>query len=68
METSNEQLITDIEKLLNRYDGLQPTHINPELLRFMDRKTLLSIIDSLLRQQEQTNESNREWLEQFKRY
>ena len=68
MESTNEQLIIDIENLLNRYDGLNPTHIDPKLLAFMDRETLLQIIHSLLRQQEHTNESNIEWLEQFKQY
>lgn len=66
MEPNNEQLITDIENLLNRYSGLKPTHIDPKLLSFMDRDTLLHIIESLLRQQECVNESNIEWLEQFK--
>ena len=68
MESTNEQLIADIENLLNRYDGVKPTHIDPKLLQFMDRTTLLSIIESLLRQQEKTNESNLEWLEQFKKH
>jgi len=68
MESTKEQLILDIENLLNRYDGLKPTHIDPALLQFMDRQTLLSIIDSILRQQEKTNESNIEWLEQFKKH
>lgn len=68
MESSKNQLIADIEKLLNRYDGIKPTHINPELLQFMDRPTLLQIISSILRQQESTNEDNLQWLEQFKQY
>lgn len=68
MESTKEQLITDIEYLLNRYDGVKQTHIDPALLQFMDRQTLLSIISSILRQQEKTNESNLEWLEQFKQY
>lgn len=68
MDTTKEQLIADIENLLNRYEGLNPTRIDPALLAFMDRDTLLHIIDSLLRQQETTNESNIEWLEQFKHY
>jgi len=68
MESTKEQLIADIEALLNRYDGLKATHIDPKLLSFMDRETLLRIIESLLRQQEHTNESNIEWLEQFKQY
>ena len=68
MESTKEQLIADIENLLNRYGEIKPTQINPALLQFMDRQTLLSIIDSILRQQEKTNESNIEWLEQFKQY
>lgn len=68
MESTKEQLIADIENLLNRYDAVKPTHINTELLQFLDRQTLLSIIDSILRQQEKTNESNLEWLEQFKQH
>lgn len=68
MESSNEQLIADIEHLLNRYEGVKPTHIDPTILQFLDRSTLLGIIDSILRQQEKTNESNVEWLEQFKKY
>lgn len=68
MESTKEQLIHDIENLLNRYGGLKPTHIDPALLHFIDRHTLLSIIDSILRQQEKTNESNIEWLEQFKKH
>ena len=68
MDTRKRQLISDIENLLNRYEGIRPTHIDPKLLHFMDETTLLNIIDSLLRQQEKTNETNREWLEQFKKY
>lgn len=68
MESTKEQLITDIENLLNRYGEIKPTHINPKILQFMDKQTLLSIIDSILRQQEKTNETNIEWLEQFKQY
>jgi hypothetical protein len=67
MESTKEQLICDIENLLNRYDSVKPTQIDPSLLQFLDRQTLLSIIGSILRQQEKTNESNIEWLEQFKK-
>ncbi len=67
MNTTKEQLIRDIEQLLNRYEGLRPTHIDPKLLHFMDEATLRHIIDSVLRQQEKTNETNLEWLEQFKK-
>lgn len=68
MESTKEQLIHDIQTLLNRYEGVKETYIDPSLMEFLDRKTLLGIIDSILRQQETTNESNREWLEQFKKY
>lgn len=66
MESTKEQLIIDIQNLLNRYDGLKPTIINPAMLAFMDRTTLLHIIESLLKQQENCNEENIEWLQQFK--
>jgi len=66
MESTKEQLINDIQNLLNRYDGLKPTTINPNLLQFMDKPTLLQIINSLLKQQENANEDNIEWLQQFK--
>ena len=65
---TKEKLIHDIETLLNGYEGLHPTHINPEMLAFMDEHTLRSIIASLLDQKEKTVESNLEWLEQFKKY
>lgn len=68
MESTKQQLIDDIQNLLNRYGGLAPTTINPALLEFMDRDTLLSIISSILKQQENTNQDNLEWLEQFKQY
>ena len=68
MESTKQQLINDIQNLLIRYEGLFPTAINPALLEFMDRDTLLSIISSLLKQQENTNQDNLEWLEQFKQY
>ena len=66
MESTNKQLIDDIQNLLNRYDGHQATSINPAFLEFMDRETLLNIISSLLKQQENTNEDNLQWLQQFK--
>jgi hypothetical protein len=66
MESTNKQLIDDIQNLLNRYDGLSTTSINPAFLEFMDRETLLGIITSLLKQQENITEDNIEWLQQFK--
>ena len=63
-----KQLINDIENLLNLYDGVHKTTINPALLEFMDENTLISIIDSLLNQKEYSKESDLEWLEKFKKY
>ena len=62
-----EQLIKDIQNLLNSYEGTPPTSINPDLLSFMDEKTLIDIIDSLLDQKEDNSTNiDTEWLEQFK--
>ncbi|MDD5156969.1 hypothetical protein [Sulfurimonas sp.] len=63
-----KQLINDIENLLNTYDGIHKTTINPALLEFMDENTLISIIDSLLNQKEHSKESDLEWLEKFKKH
>jgi len=66
MNTRKEQLIEDIQNLLNNYQGIRPTFINPDLLEFMDEDTLIQIIDSLLNQKEDNKEADREWLEKFK--
>lgn len=66
--STKEQLIEDIQKLLNTYNGINHTYINPTLLEFMDNATLISIIDSLLTQKESEKESDLEWLEKFKSY
>ena len=34
-----DQLVQDIENLLNTYDGVDKTLINPDLLKFMDETT-----------------------------
>ncbi len=68
MEDTKLQLIHDIEQLLNSYEGGSQTHINPDLLAYMDEPTLKNIINSLLTQKENVVESNHEWLEQFKKY
>jgi hypothetical protein len=65
-ETRKEQLIKDIQDLLNSYDGISPTSINPNLLEFMDEDTLLSIIGSLLDQKEENANPDKEWLNKFK--
>ena len=61
-----KQLITDIENLLNSYDAISPTSINPALLEFMDEETLISIIDALLQQKEDEHQVDTQWLQQFK--
>ncbi|OIP53158.1 MAG: hypothetical protein AUK54_09620 [Helicobacteraceae bacterium CG2_30_36_10] len=66
--STKKQLIEDIQNLLNSYDGDNTTTINPDLLEFMDEKTLISIIDSLLTQKEDAKEPDMEWLEKFKKY
>ncbi|PHQ65711.1 MAG: hypothetical protein COB99_02465 [Sulfurimonas sp.] len=68
MNSTKEQLIEDIQNLLNSYDNENSTSINPDLLEFMDEKTLISIIDSLLTQKEESKEPDTEWLEKFKKY
>ena len=67
MDERKQQLINDITQLLNSYEGVPPTAINPQLLEFMDEATLIGIIDSLLDQKEQQSQNiDTEWLEQFK--
>ncbi|MEA2092194.1 MAG: hypothetical protein U9O83_07510 [Campylobacterota bacterium] len=68
MSSNKKQLIEDIQNLLNSYDNENTTSINPDLLEFMDEKTLISIIDSLLNQKEESKESDIQWLEKFKKY
>ncbi|WP_345980933.1 hypothetical protein [Sulfurimonas sp. HSL3-2] len=65
---NKEQLIQDIQNLLNSYEDVKKTDINPVLLEFMDEDTLKDIISSLLYQKEQEKDVDMEWLEQFKKY
>jgi len=66
--SDKEQLIKDIEQLLNSYDGLNSTHIEPSMLEFMDEQTLRQIISSLLDQKNRAVSENLDYLEQFKKY
>ncbi|QOP41294.1 hypothetical protein [Sulfurimonas marina] len=66
MTKRKQDLIKDIQNLLNTYQGVSQTSINPALLEFMDEETLIGIIDSLLNQKEDSKEADTEWLEQFK--
>lgn len=63
-----KELILDIQNLLNNYDDANSTNINPDLLEFMDEETLLSIVDTLLTQKEDSKETDIVWLETFKKY
>src|SRR3989339_457836 len=63
-----EQLIADIQNLLNSYEGIHKTSINPSLLEFMDENTLISIIDSLLSQKEDAKVANELLSSTFKNF
>ena len=67
MENEKKKLIEDIQKLINSYNGVKKTTINPNLLEFMNENDLKSIISELLDIKEKTVDSNLEWLEQFKK-
>jgi len=68
IDKNKKELINDIEQLLNSYEGLKPTHINPDILKYMDQESLKSIIKSLLHEKEKVLQNNLEWLETFKKY
>jgi hypothetical protein len=68
MEDTKYKLIKDIEKLLNSYEDLPPSTINPDLLQYLDESSLKDIISDLLTQKENTVTDNLEYLQQFKKY
>ena len=61
-----EKLIKDIQNLLNTYGDLKDSVINVNMLEFMDKETLISIIGLLLDKKETIVEDNKEWLNGFK--
>ena len=63
---NKKQLVKDIQNLLNTYEGVHETQIDPKLLDFMDEETLKNIISSLLYQKEDAKEADTEWLNKFK--
>lgn len=65
--TKKEQLIQDIQNLLNSYEHLSNTTINPNILMYMDEQTIINIISDLLQQKEDLKESDLLWLEKFKK-
>jgi len=64
--STKKELIEDIQNLLNSYEGVHLTSINPDLLEFMDEETLKSIIGALLDEKESILDPDTAWLEQFK--
>ena len=68
MEDTKHNLIKDIEKLLNSYEDVPPSTINPDILQYLDEASLKDIISDLLTQKENTVTDNLEYLEQFKKY
>jgi len=63
---TKQELIVDIQNLLNSHENINTTTINPDLLEYMDEKTLKDIIGSLLDQKENSTQVDTQWLEQFK--
>ena len=66
MATRKEILINDIQNLLNTYEQVTTTSINPALLVFLDEDTLVEIISNLLEQKEDSKDADTKWLEKFK--
>ena len=61
------ELIKDIQNLLNSYEGIAPTSLNPEILSFMSENDLKGVIGSLLDQKEEAVANvDIEWLNKFK--
>ena len=65
--TEKEKLICDIQNLLNSYEGLSKTTINPLILSYMNEDELKSIISDLLKEKEDTVEKEMQWLQTFKK-
>jgi len=61
-----KELIKDIQNLLNRHDGIKDSVINVSMLEFMDRESLISIINLLLDKKESIVSDNMDWLNSFK--
>ena len=61
-----EKLIQDIQNLLNTHSGLKDSIISTDMLKFMDKKSLIDIITLLLDKKESMLSDNEEWLNSFK--
>lgn len=66
MPEEKEKLIQDIQNLLNTHGGIKNSVINVNMLEFMDKETLVSIIELLLDKKESIIDDNQEWLNSFK--
>ena len=64
---TKEELLADIEKLI-RYDKSDKQTINPALLAYLDKSSLISIKKKLLERVGTLNEEDKVWLQQFKKY
>ncbi|WP_457605392.1 hypothetical protein [Nitratifractor sp.] len=62
---SDEELLRRIEELM-AYGETPPT-IEPSLLRYLDRDSLLEIIRKLEKRQENLIDEEKEWLKQFRK-
>ena len=61
-----EKLIKDIQNLLNTHGGIKDSTINVNMLEFMDKASLISIIELLLDKKDSIIEDNMDWLNSFK--
>jgi hypothetical protein len=64
-EPSKEELLAEIEELI-AYGDDKPT-IDPALLAYLDRDTLLSTKASLLKRVNRLSDEDKEWLQQFRK-
>jgi len=61
-----ERLLHIIEQLLS--DDTNQTHINPAYLQYFEPEQLKSIVKNLEDRQGVLSDTDKEWLEQFKKY
>ena len=66
IKQEKEKLIKDIQNLLNTHGGIKDSTINVNMLEFMDKASLISIIELLLDKKESMLNNNLDWLNTFK--
>ena len=64
---SKEEILSEIEKLMS-YGREDANIMNPALLKYMDKESLLSIRDKLVERVGKLSDKDKEWLQQFKKY